>query len=45
MLPIQMQILTAWLAVRDRLLDAVDHARSDERGELTGNLNRSLDPY
>ena len=38
MLPIQMQILTAWLAVRDRLLDAVDHARSDERGELTGNV-------
>jgi hypothetical protein len=38
MLPIQMQILTAWLTARDRVLDLARQARSDERGELTGNV-------
>ena len=38
MLPIQMQILTAWLAARDRVLEVAHRARSDERGELTGNV-------
>ena len=35
LIPIQM--LTAWLAARDRLADSLARAR-DERGELTGNV-------
>lgn len=35
---ISIQILTAWLAARERIVDAVAQARADERGELTGNV-------
>lgn len=34
---LSIQILTAWLAARDQLADALTRAR-DERGELTGNV-------
>ena len=37
-MPIQVQILTTFLLVRDRLADAVVRARHDERGELTGSV-------
>lgn len=35
---ISVQILTAWLTVRDQLHEAYVHVRDDERGELTGNV-------
>ena len=35
---IQFQILTAWWAAQERLTDALDRMRDDERGELTGNV-------
>jgi ABC-type Fe3+ transport system permease subunit len=38
MLPIQIQILSVWMTARDRVLDTARHARSDDRGELTGNV-------
>jgi hypothetical protein len=37
-LPVQVQILTTFLLLRDRAADAVRHARDDERGELTGSV-------
>jgi hypothetical protein len=37
-MPIQVQIITAFLVLRDRLTDAARHARDDERGELTGSV-------
>jgi hypothetical protein len=37
-MPIQVQIITAYLVLRDRLTDAVRHVRDDERGELTGSV-------
>ena len=37
-MPIQVQILTTFLLVRDSLADAVRRARDDERGELTGSV-------
>ena len=37
-MPIQVQVLTALLLLRDRLADAVRHVRDDERGELTGSV-------
>lgn len=37
-MPIQIQMLTAFLLVRDRLADAAHAARHDERGELTGSV-------
>lgn len=38
MLPLQIQILAAWTAARTRLVETAQRARSDERGELTGNV-------
>lgn len=35
---ISTQILAAWLVARDHLHDAYEHARTDDRGELTGNV-------
>jgi hypothetical protein len=35
---IQFQILTAWWAAQERLTDALDRMRADDRGELTGNV-------
>ena len=37
-LPLQIQILAAWAVARERLLETAQRARSDERGELTGNV-------
>jgi hypothetical protein len=37
-MPIQIQIMTALLLLRDRMADAVRHVREDERGELTGSV-------
>jgi hypothetical protein len=37
-MPIQVQIITAFLVLRDRLTDAVRHGRDDDRGELTGSV-------
>ena len=37
-LPIQLQILTTFLLLRDRVVDMIRHARDDERGELTGSV-------
>jgi hypothetical protein len=38
MLALQLQILAAWTAVKDRLVEMAHEARSDERGELTGSV-------
>lgn len=35
---ISIQVLAAWLTARERWHDAVDQARTDQRGELTGNV-------
>jgi hypothetical protein len=35
MLNLQVQMLTAWLSVRDRLCDRARAARHDDRGEIT----------
>ena len=45
MLALQLQLLAAWAAVRDRVVEVARAARSDERGELTGSPIRSLDPF
>ena len=45
MLALQLQILAAWTAVKDRLVEMAHDARSEERGELTGSPIRSLDPF
>ena len=37
-MPIQIQILTAFLVLRDQAMDALRTVRDDERGELTGNV-------
>jgi hypothetical protein len=37
-MPIQVRIITAFLVLRDRMVDAVRHVRHDERGELTGSV-------
>jgi hypothetical protein len=37
-MPIQVQIITAFLVLRDRIGNAVRHVREDERGELTGSV-------
>jgi hypothetical protein len=37
-LPIQLQLVTSYLLLRDRIATAVEHARRDERGELTGSV-------
>jgi hypothetical protein len=37
-LPIQLQILTACLLLRDRVVEVAGRARGDERGELTGSV-------
>ncbi len=37
-MPIQVQIITAFLVLRDRMADAVRQVRDDERGELTGSV-------
>jgi hypothetical protein len=38
MLALQLQLLAAWAAVRDRLVEVAREARSDDRGELTGSV-------
>ena len=38
MLALQLQLLAAWAAVRDRVIEVAHEARSDERGELTGSV-------
>ncbi len=43
-MPIQIQIITAYLLLRDRVVEAARHARDDERGELTGSPIRSIHP-
>lgn len=37
-MPVQVQIITAFLVLRDRMTDAARHVREDERGELTGSV-------
>jgi hypothetical protein len=37
-MPIQIQLITAYLVLRDRVAEAVQHARHDDRGELTGSV-------
>jgi hypothetical protein len=37
-MPIQIQILTTFLLLRERAADVVRHVREDERGELTGSV-------
>jgi hypothetical protein len=37
-MPIQIQILTAFLVLRDQAADALRAVREEERGELTGNV-------
>jgi hypothetical protein len=37
-MPIQFQIITAFLVMRDRMTAVVRHVREDERGELTGSV-------
>ena len=37
-MPIQVQIITSFLLLRDRAAEAVRHLREDERGELTGSV-------
>ncbi len=37
-MPIQVQIITAYLLLRDRMVDAARHVHDDERGELTGSV-------
>ena len=37
-LPIQLQIMTTFLLLRDHLTAAARHVRDDERGELTGSV-------
>ena len=37
-MPIQVQIITTYLLLRERIVDAARHARDDERGELTGSV-------
>ena len=43
LLSIQLQIISTLLTVRDRVVETATSSR-DERGELTGNLTRSLHP-
>ena len=43
-MPVQIQIVTAFLVLRDRMAEAVRTVR-DDRGELTGSAIRSLDPF
>jgi len=38
MLALQLQILAAWAAVKDRVVETAHAARSDQRGELTGSV-------
>ena len=42
-MPIQVQIITALLVLRDRLGDVVERTR-DDGGELTGSLIRAIHP-
>jgi hypothetical protein len=37
LMPIQVQVLAAWLTVRDHVVELARQAR-EERGELTGNV-------
>jgi len=37
-MPIQVQVVTTLLLLRDHLAAAVRHVRDDERGELTGSV-------
>ena len=37
-MPIQVQIMTTFLLLRDHLSGALQHVRDDERGELTGSV-------
>lgn len=37
-MPIQIQIITTFMLLRDRAAEAVRHVREDERGELTGSV-------
>jgi hypothetical protein len=37
-LPIQLQILTTFLLLRDRAVETIRRARDEERGELTGSV-------
>ena len=38
LLTIQVQVLTAWMTARIRVLETTSHARDDERGELTASV-------
>ena len=37
-MPIQVQVITTFLLLRERLTTAARHARDDDRGELTGSV-------
>ena len=37
-MPIQVQVVTTLLLLRERLADALRQARDDDRGELTGSV-------
>ena len=37
-MPVQIQIITTYLILRDRATEAVRLMREDERGELTGSV-------
>ena len=43
-MPIQVQIITAFLVLRDRMDDAWRRVR-DDRGELTGSAIRTSGPH
>ena len=37
-MPIQIQLMTTFLLLRDRAVAVVRHVREDDRGELTGSV-------
>jgi hypothetical protein len=38
MIPLQIQVLMAWTAAKDTLIELADRARRDERGELPATV-------
>jgi len=38
LIPIEVQVLAAWMSARIRVLETINRARDDERGELTASV-------
>jgi hypothetical protein len=38
LIPIQVQVLAAWMTARNHVLESITRARDDERGELTASV-------